>query len=98
MELAYSVNGVPIRLTDERWTHIVENHEEMLDRGDDVLDVLKNPEWIKRGEHSSLIAWRGFGRLGYLCVHYKELFDDDGFVITAYLARKAKKDRKIWPK
>jgi len=26
-DIAYSVNNIPIRLADERWTHIVENHE-----------------------------------------------------------------------
>jgi len=25
VEIAYSVNGVPVRLTEERWGHIVEN-------------------------------------------------------------------------
>ena len=29
MEIAYSVDGVPIRLTTERWFHIVENHEDL---------------------------------------------------------------------
>ena len=27
--ITYSVNDVPIRLTDERWTHIVENHDDI---------------------------------------------------------------------
>jgi len=27
MEVAYSVNSVPIRLTYERWFHIIENHD-----------------------------------------------------------------------
>jgi len=29
MDIAYSINGVPIRLTNERWYHIVENRDEM---------------------------------------------------------------------
>jgi uncharacterized protein YuzE len=28
LDIAYSVDGVPIRLTAERWFHIVENHKE----------------------------------------------------------------------
>jgi len=28
IEIAYSVNGVPIRLTYERWFHITENHDD----------------------------------------------------------------------
>jgi hypothetical protein len=29
MDIAFSINRVPIRLTDERWRHIVENRDEM---------------------------------------------------------------------
>ena len=29
MEIVKSVNNVPIRLTDERWIHIVENHDDL---------------------------------------------------------------------
>jgi len=29
MEIAHSVNGVPIRLTYERWYHITENHDDL---------------------------------------------------------------------
>ncbi len=86
------------RLTDERWAHILDNNDEMTDRSDDVVDALENPEWVTRGVRGSLVAWKGYGRLGYLCVHYKELSDDDGFVITAYLARKPKKEHRVWPK
>ena len=98
MEVAISVNDVPIRLTEERWTHIVENHDDLAGRSSDVLEVVENPQWITRGSRGSLIAWKGFGRLGYLCVHYREVSDDDGFVITAYFTRKARKDNKVWPK
>ena len=35
-----SVNGVPIRLTDERWLHIIEARDELADRSQDVLDVV----------------------------------------------------------
>lgn len=29
MDIAYSVDDVPIRLTAERWFHIVENHDDL---------------------------------------------------------------------
>jgi len=98
MELAISVNAVPIRLTAERWLHIVENHDEMAGREDDVLRCIEHPEWVTRGDRGSFIAWRSYGRLGYLAVIYKEVARDDGFVITAYLMRKPKKENKVWPK
>ena len=98
MDSVNSKNGVPIRLTEERWLHIVENHDELAGYYDDVLAVVENPEWITRGQRGSLIAWRSYGKLGFLCVHYREVSDDDGFVITAYLSREAKKEHKVWPK
>ncbi len=98
MDVVYSKSGVPIRLTEERWLHIVENHDELADCYNDVLQVVEKPEWITRGQRGSLIAWRSFGRRGFLCAHYREVADDDGFIITAYLKRKSTKEPKIWPK
>jgi len=42
MEVAYSVDGVPIRLTYERWYHIVENHDELASYFHEVLDKEKS--------------------------------------------------------
>jgi hypothetical protein len=98
MEETRSVNGISIRFSDERWRHIVDAHEELEDRCDDVLDVLQSPVWVTRGYRGSLVAWKGFGKRGFLAVIYKELDDDDGFVITAFFTRKPKKKGKVWPK
>ena len=98
MDIAQSKNGVPIRITDERWSHIVENHNELAGYRDDVIAVIENPEWIMRGQRGSLIAWRSYGRRGFLCVYYREVSDDDGFVITAYFQHRAKRVPKVWPK
>jgi len=38
-EIAISVNGVPIRLTDERWEHIIDGHADLANYRDDVLDI-----------------------------------------------------------
>lgn len=35
--IAVSKNGVRIRLTEERWYHIVENHDELAGLSDEVL-------------------------------------------------------------
>jgi hypothetical protein len=37
MDIAISKAGVPIRLTDERWYHIVENHDDLAGYYDEVL-------------------------------------------------------------
>ena len=98
MEAVHSVNGVPVRLTDERWAHIVEVRDELAGRQQDVLDAVAHPDWVTRGYRGSLLAWKGYGRRGFLVVVFKEVSSDDGFIITAYFTRKADKDKKTWPK
>ena len=97
METVRSVRGVPIRLTGERWTHIVENHDELAGRMDEVLDTIAEPEWVSRGHGGALIAWRSAGRNRWLGVFYKEVGKSDGFVITAFMTRKPKRKPRIWP-
>ena len=92
-----SVHGVSIRLTEERWQHIVDARDELIDRECDVLEAIHSPDWVTKGYRGSFVAWKGYGRRGYLAVIYKEL-DDDGFIITAFFTRKPKKRGKIWPK
>jgi hypothetical protein len=38
---AYSINGVPIRLTDERWAHIARNKPYMLSYRELVLETIE---------------------------------------------------------
>ena len=96
MDIAYSINNVPIRLTDERWVHIVENHDEMAGYREDVLAVIEDPECVLRGHGGSLIAARGYGRARYLMAVYRELSADDGFVITSYFTSKLDRKRITW--
>ena len=98
MDIAYSIANVPIRLTHERWFHIVENHDELSGYYDDVLAVIEDPELVLSGYRGSLIAARGYGRNRYLMVVYKELSRGDGFVITAYFTSKLERKRVTWEK
>jgi len=88
---------VPIRLSGERWSHIIEHRDELAGRMDDVLNAVSHPDWVTRGKSGSIIAWKGFGRSKYLSVIYKEIGRTDGFVITAFFTTKPKKRMKIWP-
>ena len=97
MESATSVNGVPIRLTGERWTHIVENHDELAGRMDEVLDTIADPAWVTAGYGGALIAWRDRGRGRWLAVFYREVSKKDGFVLTAFITRKPVRKPKVWP-
>ena len=56
MEIAYSINRIPIRLTYERWYHITENHDDLASNFYDVLDTIENPEFINRGNKGTLKA------------------------------------------
>jgi hypothetical protein len=85
MEIAYSVEGVPIRLTRERWFHIVENHNDLAGYYDDVLKTVEQPELILRGYNASLIAVRGYGRRGYLHVVYRQRYRNEQLVGIAVL-------------
>jgi hypothetical protein len=96
MDQALSINGVPIRLTLERWFHIVENHDEVAGFYDAVLETIGEPELILRGHRGSLVAIRAYGRRRYLYVIYREVTPDDGFIITAYFNQKVDRKKAIW--
>jgi hypothetical protein len=98
MDIAFSRNGVPIRLTDERWFHIVENHDDLAGYSDEVLETIEDPDLILRGYGGALIAVKVLGRRKYLAVIYKELSRKDGFVITAYFTSQISRRLIRWQK
>jgi len=96
VEITYSVNGVPIRLTEERWEHIISNKPYMESYYERVLDAIEKPTFILRGYAGSLVAILSVGRQRYLHVVYKEISQDDGFIITAFIARKYNRRIIVW--
>jgi len=96
MDIAVSVNHVPIRLTDERWTHIVNSHDDLAGYYDDCLQVIEEPDLVLRGLRGSLKAVKTYGRNRYLVVIYRELAPDDGFVVTAYFVRRIDRRKAVW--
>ena len=99
MDVVRSKNNVPIRLSQERWFHIVEEHSEMAGYYFEVLEAVEEPEAIYAGKAGEHIAVREVEKGKYIVVVYKELGKEDGFVITAFLTRRAKqleRRRKIW--
>lgn len=95
---AISVNGVPIRLTRERWQHIVRGHEDLRHYRDDVLSVVEEPDVVYQGRHGSLIAVRSYGRRGFLAVFYREVSKRDGFIVTARFLKEHPRRRVVWQK
>lgn len=96
MDTTESVDGVPIRLTAERWLHIVENHDEVAGYYDEVLESVASPDILLSGYQGSFIAVRSLGRQRHLCVVYRKIARTDGFIITAYFTRKIDRRKAIW--
>jgi len=97
LAVVHSVNGVPIRLTDERWwDHILEKRPYLKPYYDEVLAAVEKPLVVLRGYKGTLIGVLPVGRKQYLHVVYKELSRDDGFIITATIESEYNKGLVIW--
>jgi hypothetical protein len=96
VNICYSVNDVPIRLTHERWYHIIESHDDLASYFFEVLDTVENPEFIMKGNKGTLKAAKNMGKDKWLTVVYREITKTDGFVITAYFLDKKPKGEVIW--
>ena len=83
-----SKNGKEIRLTAERWSHIVEAHDYMAGNQDSVFETLESPEKIIIGSKDELIAIKHYTITSisekHVVVIYREQ-EYDGFVITAFM-------------
>lgn len=94
-----SKNGVTIRLTDERWTHIAEEHCELAGLRPEMLETVFRPDRILAGGDGELLALREVEQGKFLVVVYRELMGD-GFIITAFLTRRVRslaKRKQLWP-
>jgi hypothetical protein len=89
IDTATSKNGIAIRLTEERWDHITDEHGEMAGLRLDVLETISNPIRVVAGGEGELLAVRELELGKYVVVVYREL-GDDGFVITAFVTRRIK--------
>jgi hypothetical protein len=96
LETVYSVNGVPIRLTEERWEHIVDEHPYMTSYYEAVLAAVEQPQYILRGRKGVLVAVTSQGRRKFLHVIYRELGKQDGFIITAFIQPDFERAKVIW--
>ncbi len=101
MKIVQSKNDVPIRLTEERWLHITEEHSEMAGYYFEVLETVQDPEAIYEGNDNELLAVKEIEQGKYIVVVYKEVSREDGFVITAFLTRRTnqvQRRTKLWPR
>ncbi len=99
MLILYSYNSVPVRLTEERWQHIIRRHPEMENHREQSLETVAEPTMIQRGDFGELLALRFYPETQltskFLVVAYREVSADDGFILTAYLTNQASAKRVI---
>ena len=101
MNTAKSVNGVTIRLPDERWVHITEEHAEMAGYLYDVLETVQEPLAVFEGNEDELLAAREIEVGKFIVAVYREVSQEDGFMITAFLTKRwnrIERRKKLWPR
>ena len=97
--VVHSKHGIPIRLTDERWAHIIEEHGELSGLRENVLQTITDPERIVSGKVDELLAYQKLAEGKWLVVVYRE-FRDDGFIITSFMTRRLRaliRRKQVWP-
>lgn len=94
-----SKNNKLIRLTDERWAHVTEEHCELAGMRTDVLETVASPDMIVMGKAGELLAAKKIIHGKFLIVAYRELAGD-GFIITAFITSKVQsvlRRKQVWP-
>jgi len=94
LAVVQSVHGASIRLTHERWSHIVESHDYMAGQMERVLETLTDPDCLANGVRDERLALKYYPTtlLGpkHSVVVYHEA-EQEGFVVTAFMTSKAEK-------
>jgi len=63
-----------------------------------ILEAIEQPMAVLKGYAGALVAVHPLGRNRYLHVVYKEVNQEDGFVVTAYVSLKYNRNQTIWPR
>lgn len=98
-DAALSRGGILIRLPEERWQHILEDHEELTQLRHVILETISDPERILEGNAGEFLVVKQQEPGHWIVVAHREL-NDDGFVITAFLTSKTnrlERRRQLWP-
>lgn len=65
----------------------------------EVLETVSDPDLVQEGDSGELLAIRHYSKTAltskYVVVPYRELDDEDGFVLTAYLTSRPSKSRTV---
>lgn len=100
MAVITDYQGLAVRLTDERLSHILE-HPEMVDRQCAIAETLKHPALViqSMSDDAAHLYYRFYAGTTagdkFVCVVVK-IRPGDAFVLTAYLTDKPKKGTVLW--
>jgi hypothetical protein len=96
------VNGVPIRLTEERWFQIGKDHPELKRLRRLVLHTVAQPQrlffWPRTGDLAAMAEFSELAKHGItanLIVHYGESSDRGGFIVTAFAMSRRRMQRRF---
>jgi hypothetical protein len=102
MEIKYTEKfSGTVELTEERWSHIIKEHPEVLPFKDRIEVVLKEPDYIKRSSRDAnvLMYYKFYDDIfngNYLLVVVKEAIRS--FVLTCYITDGIRKGETLWEK
>ena len=102
-----SMNGIPIRLTEERWLHIIEYHRELEPLQQEILLTVADPIKLyfapppMEPNYAGVRVFPKLVKAGLarnLVVHYREISPSDGFILTALVIsdKRLEKRFKLW--
>ena len=98
---AYSINQIPILLTDKRWENITLGHPEVIPYFEQVIATIEFPELVFRGTHATLMGVSQLtDKQQFLVVMYQEDTQEHGWITTAYLTQTIHalfNKPKLWP-
>jgi hypothetical protein len=98
MKVFVDYKGREVRLTDERYSHILE-HAEMSSMQKQIEETLNAPDVVVSDNDNVGLNYRHYynTKVGnkWLCVVVK-YNADDAFVLTAYLTNRIKKGEVVW--
>ena len=100
-EILTDHQGRAIRLTSERWSHILD-HPEMIGQHERLIDTIANPEIVIATIKDETIHTyhRLYGQTPVTRKHLVvavKILGDDAFVVTAFFSNRVKRGIQIWP-
>lgn len=88
--------GRHIRITKRHWDYVISKHESITGLERRVKEILRDPTYVRRSkEDEEVYLYYAPYNKYFLCVVCRHL-NDDGFIITAYLADSIKKGVVIY--